>query len=518
MMFIKKYIRITLIVLFSESLQFVFGQTADSLFVIKKVDYTYATSYSFLNEIWQNPAMHYYALPFSWTSIKAKGIYHDKANAYIRQTGKKETSLGVDVNSFVILSKKERVFGTAGYKNEEQKNVSWNENQDWDIVAPYVTGDSIGGFLKGETYYFSGGYAHEFLRTTWGIEGKYRASHNFRDKDPRPRNITSDLTVSTGLTYQASINYRIGMNAGLRIYHQTGNIQFLADQGNSPVYQMLGMTLDYVRFAGDQRSVEYEGISWNGGLNLIPTVTEKGLSASLWGEFFNLNKKLPNANNITLTNSKTLRLKGNVAWIQKRTQDDCIGAKLNLSFFNRKGSENNYGEGSGNMYKDLISTTNGLQLSGYNIMVEGLWERNLSKRHPVAGHVIPIVTYSHFEERYKILSNSFMTSAIEGNIKGLIQYRPKTARFLTEVQGGYHANIRDKQSLNNINLRSSRGEALISNINYLTDSFALGSVRLGYDYPLRNHYDLCFSFKWEKAFYCHCGTQDYIECTLGFEF
>ena len=168
-MMLIRIIIMLLIALFVESRQEAFGQTTDTLSLSDK-----------------NPALYYYYTPYTWTRLDVNGAYHDKGKASLKQEGDKDTRIGVDVNSFVILSERDRVFGSAGYRSEKQENVLWNENIDWKLIAPYVTGDSIGGFLKGETYYFNGGYASESGSWTWGITGGYRASHNYRDKDPRP--------------------------------------------------------------------------------------------------------------------------------------------------------------------------------------------------------------------------------------------------------------------------------------------------------------------------------------------
>ena len=85
------------------------------------------------------------------------------------------------------------MFGSAGYRSRKQDNVLWNENIDWELVAPYVTGDSIGGFLKERLIISMVDMPMNRGRWTWGLTGGYRASHNYRDKDPRPRNTASDL-------------------------------------------------------------------------------------------------------------------------------------------------------------------------------------------------------------------------------------------------------------------------------------------------------------------------------------
>ena len=219
---IRMRIVITLLVAFiGTNVQKTVGQTvADTLSLPDKVIRMGSFATGFRGEVWQNPALYYYYTPYTWTSVDVNAVRHDKGRAALKQEGDNDAHVGVDVHSFVILSEHNRVFGSAGYRSRKQDNVLWNENIDWELVAPYVTGDSIGGFLKGETYYFNGGYADESGRWTWGLTGGYRASHNYRDKDPRPRNTASDLSFSAGGGYRLG-TYRIGVSADFR-YTQTG--------------------------------------------------------------------------------------------------------------------------------------------------------------------------------------------------------------------------------------------------------------------------------------------------------
>ena len=86
--------------------------------------------------------------------------------------------------------------------------------------------------------------------TTGDSPGGYRASHNYRDKDPRPRNTASDLSFSAGGGYRLG-TYRIGVSADFRYYQQYSEISFLADKGSTSVYHVLGLGMDYARFAGN---------------------------------------------------------------------------------------------------------------------------------------------------------------------------------------------------------------------------------------------------------------------------
>ena len=342
-MMLIRIIIMLLIALFVESRQEAFGQTTDTLSLSDKVIRTASFATGFRGEIWQNPALYYYYTPYIWTRLDVNGAYHDKGKASLKQEGDKDTRIGVDVNSFVILSERDRVFGSAGYRSEKQENVLWNENIDWKLIAPYVTGDSIGGFLKGETYYFNGGYASESGSWTWGITGGYRASHNYRDKDPRPRNTASDLSFALGAGYRLG-TYRLGVSADFRLYQQKSEISFLADKGSTSVYHMLGLGMDYVRFAGNQTGTKHQGIRWGGSIGILPVDTEKGISATVSIDRMSMDKKLSNANNLTLLELNTTDLKGNVTWMRELQQAEHLAVKLDAGYIVRKGMENIYGE------------------------------------------------------------------------------------------------------------------------------------------------------------------------------
>ena len=129
-----------LIALFVESRQEAFGQTVDTLSLSDKVIRTASFATGFRGEVWRNPALYYYYTPYTWTRLDVNGAYHDKGKASLKQEGDKDTHIGVDVHSFVILSGRDRVFGSAGYRSEKQENVLWNENIDWKLISPYVTG------------------------------------------------------------------------------------------------------------------------------------------------------------------------------------------------------------------------------------------------------------------------------------------------------------------------------------------------------------------------------------------
>ena len=454
-MMLIRIIIMLLIALFVESRQEAFGQTTDTLSLSDKVIRTASFATGFRGEIWQNPALYYYYTPYTWTRLDVNGAYHDKGKASLKQEGDKDTRIGVDVNSFVILSERDRVFGSAGYRSEKQENVLWNENIDWKLIAPYVTGDSIGGFLKGETYYFNGGYASESGSWTWGITGGYRAFHNYRDKDPRPRNTASDLSFALGAGYRLG-TYRLGVSADFRLYQQKSEISFLADKGSTSVYHMLGLN--------------------------------------------------------------TTDLKGNVTWMRELQQAEHLAVKLDAGYIVRKGMENIYGEAGGSSYGALISTSPGMKVTNSRIAVSGLWEKLLTDKGVWGGAIVPNIIYHRLETDYNAVSRFVHLSVLESSLRARLLYQKRLLRLTAEANGGYYANLSAEYSLPGLNTAKSSAQTLLANIDYLSDSYSMVGNGLQGDYPIMKQYNLSLSVQWQAAYYKKCGTAQYAVCSLGIFF
>lgn len=482
-----------------------------------KVNLLSSYALDFRGDLWQNPALYYRYTPFSWTDVKVGGYINDKGAASLRQEGDKVSLYGLDVNSFVILNDHNRVFGTAGYNVDKLKNVLWNENIDWALVAPYVTGDSIGGFLNGETYFLSGGYAAEVERWSWGGEAKYRAAHNYRDKDPRPYNTASDLSILAGGSYCLG-SYHIGVSADFRLYQQNSSISFLADKGSTSVYHMLGLGMDYVRFAGNQTGVKYHGIQCGAAVALLPNDTDNGISASLAIDRMAMDKKLTSANNLTLLNLATSDISADVAWMRRISSMELVGVKLNADFTSRKGKEYVYGEAGGTSFGTLINKAPGVAITCAGISLNALWQRLPSASNRWGGALFPNVAYRSTSTDYKSSARKFDVSSVEAAISARLQYQPSRLTITAEANGGYCANISSDYILAGLNTSKSVGKTLVENINYLSDSYATAGISLRADYTLTKQYALSLAIRYQASMYNECGTANFAACSFGLIF
>lgn len=148
-----------------------------------------------------------------------------------------------------------RVEGNVSYERGVKRAVCWNASSDWGLLAPYVTVDTAGGDLQKEQYRFYARYAARTGRFFYGMAAAYRALQEYRNVDPRPRNIVADLQVHAdgGLL---TPGYALSLEAGYRRYNQQNDIEFRDPLGNNTtVIHDLGFGRWSERFSGARSSV-----------------------------------------------------------------------------------------------------------------------------------------------------------------------------------------------------------------------------------------------------------------------
>ena len=140
--------------------------------------------------------------PFgTYTSASASWVRRGEEAPLLQEEGRIAGEGVIDIETLVRLNDNSAVRGSVQYRNGIKKGVMWNSSSDYDVVRPYAVVDSVGGDVRREEYSFSGGYAARSGRLHYGFNGSYRALHEYRMVDPRPRNIVSDLAFSSALGY-----------------------------------------------------------------------------------------------------------------------------------------------------------------------------------------------------------------------------------------------------------------------------------------------------------------------------
>ena len=260
----------------------------------------------------------------------------EEDDAYLPAEGKGLLQGEFRAHSRHSLDSIHRVEGHASYERGVKRAVNWNTSSDWDLLAPYITLDTVGGDLQKEQYRFAARFASRPGRFFYSLWADYRALHEYRNVDPRPRNITADLQVSAqgGLQMGA---YALSLEAGYRRYHQSEDVEFMDPRGNNTsVLHYLGFGRYSTRFSGAKKNtaVRFNGNGFTARLVLEP-VNGLGWMGGASYTWLQVVRHLPGNNETPITQllNQELSLYGGHKWAQAYLRAD---AQLRL----KAGTEN----------------------------------------------------------------------------------------------------------------------------------------------------------------------------------
>ena len=108
---------------------------------------------------WQNPAIYGSAFQFTQNELKLTGDYSHASAPLLLEKGDGHSAIEAKTTAYIRLSNHTTVWGKASYTTKRTNNIRWNSTSDYDLLAPYVLADTVGGNTLGERYMFSGGYS-----------------------------------------------------------------------------------------------------------------------------------------------------------------------------------------------------------------------------------------------------------------------------------------------------------------------------------------------------------------------
>lgn len=257
----RKHIVLTIIALLLSATS-ITAATPDSTIVEHNSMWTPASNCALAN-----PAIHGMAYKHTLTQFNYQGSFSQQNTAFVLEKGKGANSHTLFASTFLRLSPISSAWGEASYTTSQQKEIRWHSISDYELLAPHIIADSIGGNTQLEKYWFKGGYSAQFGNWNAGGEMAFRAQQEYRDYDPRMRSIVSDLQLKAGLARFFN-HYRVAMHAGVNVYKQTVNIDFYQETTESPEYFMTGLGSYQPRFSGKKTGSFYQG----GGVDLSFTL------------------------------------------------------------------------------------------------------------------------------------------------------------------------------------------------------------------------------------------------------
>lgn len=293
----------------------------------------------------------------TYSEIKAVYGLRRVKDTLLPQEGDGLDQGSVKVNSLIRLQGYSAVRAGAEYSRGVKRNVLWNSTSDFELLYPDVMVDTVGGDLQKEQYSFFGAWSKLLGKAHIGIYGGYRALHEYRQVDPRPRSVTSDLNaiLTGGIT---SHGYVFDLNTAFRIYKQSQDVSFYDPLGaNTSELHFTGLGSHFARFdgAGDFTSSRYDGHGWEVSASVIPGHSN-GWTGLLSYNSLDIECLLTANNEVPITDLWIQRLEGMFGYKHLSS-----GVKWNIltgmAYELRQSTENIIDTGKNNEYAVLGSLT-----------------------------------------------------------------------------------------------------------------------------------------------------------------
>ena len=369
--------------------------------------------------------------PVSLSSIGLRLDLRREQEAAVRAEGDGLTAGCFEAGSYMHLDSRSTVEAEASYTRGVKRNVLWNSTSDYDLLYPHVVADTVGGDLTSEQYAFAGGYAHRGDRFVWGAMASYRALHEFRQVDPRPRNITSDLSADVSGGFDLGSRY-VGVTAGVRVYRQNQQVDYYDTNGaNTSQIPMTGLGTYFDRYSGagdGTTSYTYKGSGYGVSLQSVPK-DGCGWSAMAAYERFGFERLLRSGNKVPITALKRDTYSAVAAWRSPRSMVEW-GVELGAEYENRKGDENVIDNGALGVNNVLATFTM------YDLRRGGVSLGGVVRFRNRAGYLFvrPHVAWRSVREGYRYPQRSMSVSALVGGCD--IGYRIRHGRWLADITAG----------------------------------------------------------------------------------
>lgn len=304
-----------------------------------------------MSPVLANPALGPWRHTASLSRIGASASHVGALRQACPEEGSGSNGYLLDASTYMHIGEA-TVTGNAGYSNRRIFSPLYNETEDPGLLYPYLTADTVGGNLSSEHYFFSGSYALEREKWSWGASLGYRAGQTYRRIDPRPRDITGMLTAELGASYGIASGYILGAGFRYRHYYQSCNILFRSDMGKTKVFHMTGLGTHYDRFAGAADNSSYSGNMFTGRIDLIPRCGH-GLFASASASDWRFTKYLKDLNNLDMAYADETSFSGILGWSACASAAWSWQACVTAEYRRRKGVENIFGDPSTNIYPKI---------------------------------------------------------------------------------------------------------------------------------------------------------------------
>lgn len=497
--------------------------------------------YSVVGENSSNPAEKSRIDFYNSTSVTV-GFNHElEKEAVVIEEGRGHNLADITVVTRQHLKNGE-VWGGASFTTGSLRDIRFNSASDYRNVAPYVVADSVGGSRSVQQYSFLGGYSAEAgERLTWGAEMAYRAGIEYRNRDPRVKNIVSDFRLLAGLTASLSDKAYLGASAGLHLYNQDSDVEFYNPMNSIHEFVATGVGTTFARFYGSTSSSAYKGL---GLVSNLQFVAGNGMRLAAGFDYDDMDFILRDYNDLTLANIDNYKVSGEIAYsignigvITEFADNAKIKPHLNVDWNRRIGRENIFGTATGNSYpvigdrqyywRDLFDA---------DLTVEMKFPLRTYRKYGIL-LVAPEVIYAFSDEHYRQPVRHFKADWLTFGTKlGFEQVTfPSLLKYGVNA-GVFYTAANDKESVfEGFDVEKMYHQAVLHNFEMLSSDRLALSADMFIDVPISKttvsgkdghgvvshttvNYSLFFSASFEHYAYNHHGAINQVSIRAGLKF
>lgn len=292
--------------------------------------------------IYASPALKTWQRQNNYSQLNASYRKYDQ-ELYLQQEGSGQQVLTIHSESYLRQNANTTLWGNATYHNRQLKQVKFNESSDYQLIYPYVMSDTVGGNLKAESYAFQAGIARAVGLYQLGLQAGYKGEQAYRDRDPRPQNISSTLGLTLSASRQLNSHYALSVDVNGTKYNQNNSIAFVSDLGYPMVYQEtgLGMYNELLKGTGTggNLKVVYNGLGYRGTLQLAPVQYQGWFLRATYAQF-NIEKEKDGLSE-EISTSREQKMTGTLGYLHETAHRHFL-AQVQGTHLKRKGTEGKF--------------------------------------------------------------------------------------------------------------------------------------------------------------------------------
>lgn len=429
------------------------------------------------DEVYASPALKAWQRQYTYSRLQAS-YGKNEQDLYLQQEGSGRQQLNVHSETYLKGKGNMTIWGQAYYLNEQLFKVKFNETANYDVVYPYVMADSIGGDMQSETYAFRGGLAKGFGKYQFGFEAGFRGEQAFRNRDPRPKNISTFLDLRLAASRKLGNRYLLALDLSGTKYNQENQVEFVSEISAPMIYHDAGLGAFNEVLAGSRSFANHNGYMYGAGLQLAPSgrqgwyaggsVQQTNIGKALSGIFFDI------------SNVKELKLNARAGYMMDKDNRHFM-AGVKVEDMGRDGSEAKFTTSSqgGSIQKIAEDVRYKRQYTSYGLDV--VYGRSGGFADWYAGaDVVYHDELQQYVQPDRRLSFTRLTADLH-----LTGRKQLGTAFLSLKAGAYRQETLDKQGVwNDINPAKAIFTMMNSNFAYLTASGMQFSGQARVDVPL----------------------------------